>query len=85
MTVYMCTVSSTLILSQLSLLARQCINSTLSPGYRTRKWNCRSAHTGYWLRFYIPLNTKYLISETFPKSIAWLGKEKPNTTKARIH
>jgi len=79
----MCTVSSTLILSQLSLLAMQCIDSTLSPGYRTRKWKCRSAHTGYWLRSYIPLNTKYMISEMFPKSISWLGKEKQNLTQQK--
>jgi len=27
------------------------------------------------LRFYVPLDTKQVISETFPKSISWLGME----------
>jgi len=41
----------------------------------------------YWLRFYVPLDTKQVISETFPKPIFWLGMEKTttNTTKAHIH
>ena len=30
----------------------------------------------YWLRFYVPLNTKQVISKTFPKPISWLGMEK---------
>jgi len=32
-------------------------------------------------------DTKYFISETFPQAniLAWYGKTKPNTTKARIH
>jgi len=43
--------------------------------------------TGYWLRFYVPFDTKYVISEAFPKPVSWLGmkKPKPNTTKARTH
>jgi len=41
------------------------------------------AVTGYWLRFYVPLNTKKVTSEMFPK--AWYEKTKPNTTKAHIH
>ena len=28
-----------------------------------------------WLRFYIPLDTKYVISETFPKPISWFDME----------
>jgi len=38
-------------------------------------------------RFYAPLDTKRVISETFSKQIFWLGMEKtkPNTTKACIH
>jgi len=31
-----------------------------------------------WLRFYVLLNTKYLVSETFPKPVSWLGMEKLN-------
>jgi len=34
------------------------------------------ASTGYRLRFYAPLNTKSVISETFPKTISWLDMEK---------
>jgi len=30
------------------------------------------------LRFYVPLDTKQVISETFPKPISWLGMEKQN-------
>ena len=32
-------------------------------------------------------DTKYFMSETFPQTniLAWYGKTKPNTTKARIH
>jgi len=43
--------------------------------------------TGYWLRFYVPLNTKWGISEMFPQAslLAWYGKTKHNTTKAHIH
>ena len=39
---------------------------------------------GLW--FYVPVDTKYVISETFPKPVSWLGMEKtkPNTTEARI-
>jgi len=39
------------------------------------------------LWFYVQLDTKQVISETFPKPISWLGMEKtkPNTTKAHIH
>jgi len=33
----------------------------------------------YWLRFYIPLVIKYVISETFPKPISCLGMEKNKT------
>ena len=32
--------------------------------------------TGYWLRLCVPLNTKQVILETFPKPISWLGMEK---------
>jgi len=35
------------------------------------------------LRFYIPLNTKQVILETFPKPIFWLGIEKPNLTQQK--
>jgi len=42
--------------------------------------------TGYWLRFYVPLNTKQVISEMFPKPISWLGMEKQNLTQQKhIH
>ena len=39
------------------------------------------------LWFYVPLNTKWVISETFPQAnlLAWYEKTKPNTTKACIH
>jgi len=39
------------------------------------------------LKFYVLLNTKWVISETLPKPISWLAMEKikPNTTKAHIH
>jgi len=40
----------------------------------------QSQCAGYWLRFYIPFNTKYAISETFPKPIFWLCIEKQNLT-----
>jgi len=38
------------------------------------------------LRFHIPLDTKQVISETFPQAhlLAWYGKTKLNTTKAHI-
>jgi len=36
--------------------------------------------TIYKLRFYVPLNTKWVISETFPKPISWLCMEKLNLT-----
>jgi len=35
------------------------------------------------LLFYIPLDTKYVISETFPKPISWLGMEKLNLTQQK--
>ena len=35
------------------------------------------------LRFYVPLDTKHIFSETFPKSIAWLGMEKLNLTQQK--
>ena len=37
--------------------------------------------------FYVLLDTKLVISETFPKPISfvWYGKTEPNTTKAHIH
>jgi len=38
-------------------------------------------YTGYWLRFYVPLNIKAVISDTFPKPISWLGMEKQNLTR----
>jgi len=38
------------------------------------------------LWFYFPLDTKYIILETFPTPTSWLGMEKqPNVTKAHIH
>ena len=37
--------------------------------------------TEYW--FYIPLDTKQVISETFPKPISWLGMEKLNRTQQK--
>ena len=43
-------------------------------------------HIKYWLtalRFYVPLNTKKVISETFPKPTSWLGMEKQNLTQQR--
>jgi len=42
-----------------------------------------SDETGHWLRFYVPLDTKQVILETFPKPISWPGMEKtkPNTKK----
>jgi len=46
----------------------------------------RRIETELW--FYVPLDTKQVISETFAQVnlLAWYGKEtKPNTTKARIH
>jgi len=36
-----------------------------------------------WLRFYDPLNTKSVISNTFLKPIAWLGMEKQNLTQQK--
>jgi len=39
------------------------------------------------LWFYVPYDTKQVISETFPQAsldLVW-KKNKPNTTKARIH
>jgi len=39
--------------------------------------------TGYWLRFYVPLDTKQVISETFAKPISWLGIEKQNLTQQK--
>ena len=35
------------------------------------------------LRFYVPLNTKYVISEMFPSPISWLGIEKQNLTQQK--
>ena len=40
-------------------------------------------YAGYWLRFYVPLNTKWDISKTFPKPISWLGMEKQNITQQK--
>ena len=37
--------------------------------------------TGYWLRFYVPLDIKQVISETLPEPISWLGMEKQNLTQ----
>jgi len=41
--------------------------------------------TGYWLRFYALLNTKWVILEMFPKPklISWLGMEKQNLTQQK--
>ena len=38
------------------------------------------------LRFYVPLDTKQVISEMFSQPICWLSTEetKPNTTKASL-
>jgi len=39
-----------------------------------------------WLidwRFYVPLNTKQVISEMFPKPVSWLGIEKLNLTQQK--
>jgi len=36
---------------------------------------------GMW--FYVPLNTKYVISDMFPKPISWLGMEKLNLTQQK--
>jgi len=33
--------------------------------------------------FYVPLNTKYVISDMFPKPISWLGMEKLNLTQQK--
>jgi len=38
---------------------------------------------GHWLRFHVPLNTKWVISETFPKPISWLAMEKQNLTQQK--
>jgi len=35
------------------------------------------------LWFYVPLDTKQVISETFPKPISWLGMEKLNLTQQK--
>jgi len=35
------------------------------------------------LRFYIPLNTKHFILETFQKPISWLGMEKQILTQQK--
>jgi len=32
---------------------------------------------------YVPLDTKQIISETFPKPISWLGMEKLNLTQQK--
>jgi len=45
--------------------------------------NHQAQHLGYQLRFYVPLDTKYVISETFPKPISWLGMEKQNLTQQK--
>jgi len=33
--------------------------------------------------FYIPLDTKYVILETFPKPTSWLAMEKQNLTQQK--
>jgi len=35
------------------------------------------------LRFYVPLDTKYVILETFSKPTSWLGMEKQNLTQQK--
>jgi len=35
------------------------------------------------LQFYVPLDTKQVISETLPKTISWLGMEKLNLTQQK--
>jgi len=37
------------------------------------------------LRFYVPLNTKQVITETFPKAISCLGVEKLNLYNKSAH
>ena len=39
--------------------------------------------TSYELRLYVSLNTKQVISETFPKPSSWLGMEKLNLTQQK--
>jgi len=41
--------------------------------------------TAYWLTFYVPLNTNWVISETFSKPSFWLGMEKQNLTQQSTH
>ena len=39
----------------------------------------------HWLRFYVPLDTKLVISEMFPKPISWLGMEKKQNLTQQNH
>ena len=61
-----------------------------------RRWNHRETNCGghshnydgrnqrlIELRFYVPLDTKRVILETFPKPIPWLGMEKLNLTQQK--
>jgi len=41
------------------------------------------AHWLIELWFYVQLNTKQVISETFPKPISWLGMAKQNLTQQK--
>ena len=47
-------------------------------------WRATDWLTELW--FYVPLDTKYVISRDVPQAnlLAWYGKTKPNTTKAHI-
>jgi len=36
-----------------------------------------------WLIDYVPLDTKQVISETFPKIVSWLGMEKQNLARQK--
>jgi len=63
----------------------------LRVGFRINSVFLNTTHiskqsTGYWLRFYIPLDTKQVILQMLPKPISWLDMEetKPNTIKAHI-
>jgi len=44
-------------------------------------WTSHSWLTELW--FFVPLDTKYVISETLPKPISWLGVEKLNLTQQK--
>jgi len=63
-----------------------CVNASYSKTYSVSIKLHSSQLTELW--FYFPLDTTYVISETFPQHnlLAWYGKKtKPNTTKTCIH